>query len=154
MTTAIYHPDAPDLTTDDYIVLGCATCFYKEDGEVHQVEIIEAIPSSALEALFKGIPTSYKIACATTIGAVLNNGNFQIPADFPENAQFSEEFEERAFAAARTYKRREVAQSLIPLGTSHSDFTYSVERKRILNASRVVTKDDNVKQHSHTHQVL
>jgi hypothetical protein len=154
MTTAIYHPDAPDLTDDDYIVLGSGTCFYKEDGEVHQVEIIEPIPSAALEALFKGIPTSYTIACATTIGAVLNNGNFQVPVGFPENAQFSEEFEHRVFAAARTYKRREVAQSLIPLGTSHSNFTYSTERKRILNASRVVTKDDNVKQHSHTHQVL
>jgi hypothetical protein len=40
------------------------------------------------------------------------------------------------------------------LGTTKTDLNYSTERKRVLNAARVVTKDDNVKQHSHTHKVL
>jgi hypothetical protein len=66
MATAIAYPNTPDLTTDDYIVIGLATCFIKEDGEVHQVEVIEPIPSAALEAIVKGIPTSYKFACAIT----------------------------------------------------------------------------------------
>lgn len=147
------YPSAPDLTTDDYIVLGLATCFVKEDGEVYQVEVIEPIPSAALEALVKGIPTSYKFACGTSLGSILSSEK-QIPSEFPENAQFSDEFEQRAFSAARTYKRRESAKSLIPEGTCYKDFQYSIDRKRVLNASRVVTKDDNVKQHPNTHKVL
>ncbi|MCZ2201015.1 hypothetical protein [Cylindrospermopsis raciborskii] len=154
MTTAISHPNGLDLRTDDYIVIGLATCFYKEDGEVHELEIIEPIPSAALEAIIKGIPTSYKLACATTLGSILDGENLLLPSGFPETAQFSEEFLQRTFSATRTYKRRESAQSLIPLGTTKSDFNYSTERKRVLNAARVVTKEDNIKQHSHTHKVL
>ena len=54
--------EATDLAADDYLVVGLATCFVKEDGEVHEVEVIEPIPSAALEAIVKGIPTSYKLA--------------------------------------------------------------------------------------------
>ena len=154
MTTAISHPNGLDLRTDDYIVIGLATCFYKEDGEVHELEIIEPIPSAALEAIIKGIPTSYKLACATTLGSILDGENLLLPSGFPETAQFSQEFLQRTFSATRTYKRRESAQSLIPLGTTKSDFNYSTERKRVLNAARIVTKEDNIKQHSHTHKVL
>ncbi len=154
MTTTIDYPNAPDLATDDYVVIGLATCFVKEDGEVHQIEVIEPIPSAALEALVKGIPTSYKLASATTLGSVLNSDTLGLPDGFPESAQFGEEFVERAFAAARTYKRRESAKSLIPLGTTYTDLKYSIDRKRVLNAARVVTKEDNIKQHSHTHKVL
>lgn len=150
---AITYPNAPDLSADDYIVIGLATCFVKEDGEVHEVQIIEPIPSAALEAIVKGIPTSYKLAWATTMGSVLNSEP-QKPDIFPASAQFSEEFEQRAIAAARTYKARPVAQEHIPQGTSRDDFKFSTERKRVLNMQRVVTKEDNVKQHSHTHKVL
>lgn len=154
MPTATSYPNAPDLCADDYLILGLATCFFKEDGEVHEIKIIEPIPSAALEAILKGIPTSYQTVYAITMGAVLDGETPQKPADFPEDAQFGDEFTFRAIAAARTYKRRPVAQSHIPVGTSRHDFNYSVERKRVLNAKRVVTKDDNVKQHSHTHKVL
>ncbi|TAE57657.1 MAG: hypothetical protein EAZ76_12685 [Nostocales cyanobacterium] len=154
MTTTISYPNASDLTADDYIVIGLATCFYKEDGEVHQIEVIEPIPSAALEAIFKGIPTSYKLVCATTLGSVINGEELLLPAGFPNSAQFGDDFLLRIFSAARTYKRRESAQTLIPVGTTKTDLNYSTERKRILNASRVVSKEDNVKQHSHTHKVL
>jgi len=145
--------EATDLAADDYLVVGLATCFVKEDGEVHEVEVIEPIPSAALEAIVKGIPTSYKLALATTIGDVVAQLP-QKPAGFPDSAQFGDEFVFRAIAAARTYKRRDVATTHIPLGTSRDDFKYSIERKRVLNMSRTVTTDDNVKQHSHTHKVL
>ena len=154
MTTATSFPNAPDVSADDYLVLGLATCFYKEDGEVHEVKIIEPIPSAALEAILKGIPTSYEVACATTLGEVFVGETIQKPASFPEEAQFGDEFAQRAVATVRTYKRRPEAQLHISLGTSRSDFKYSLERKRVLNAHRVVTKEDNVKQHSHTHKVL
>lgn len=154
MATATSYPDAPDLCEDDYLLLGLATCFFKEDGEVHEVQVIEPIPSAAIEAILKGIPTSYQLICATTMGAVIDGENLQKPADFPEEAQFSDEFTFRTFAAVRTYKSKPAAKSHIPLGTTRNDFNYSVERKRVLNAQRVVRKEDNVKQHSHTHKVL
>jgi hypothetical protein len=154
MTTVTSYPNAPDLAAEDYIVIGLSTCFVKEDGEVHQIEVIEPIPSASLETLVKGTPTSFKLAYGTTLGSVLNENQPQIPPGFPETAQFGDDFVERAIAATRTYKRRETAQSLIPLGTTYTEFKYSTERKRVLNATRVVTKDDNVKQHSHTHKVL
>ncbi|WP_250123313.1 hypothetical protein [Chroococcidiopsis sp. CCMEE 29] len=154
MTTATSFPNAPDLSADDYLVIGLATCFIKEEGEVYEVQVIEPIPSAALEAIVKGIPTSYQMACATTLGAVLAGDTLQKPEGFPESAQFSDEFGQRAIAAARTYKRREVARSHIPQGTTRQDFKYSTERKRVLNTKRVVTKEDNVKQHAYTHKVL
>ena len=154
MTTATLFPNAPDISADDYLVLGLATCFYKEDGDVLEVKIIEPIPSAALEALIKGIPTSYQMAYAATLGEVFAGDTLQLPASFPAEAQFGDEFALRAVAAVRTYKRRPQAQSSIPLGNTYTDFNYSLERKRVLNASRVVSKDDNVKQHAYTHQVL
>ncbi len=145
--------DAPDLTADDYIALGVATCFFRDDDGVREVKVIEPIPSSALEALMKGIPTSYHIAAATTLGAVIGDIP-QIPASFPAECQLGNEFAYRCLAAARTFKRRPVAQTHIPQGETYTGFNYSTERKRVLNADRVVTKDDNVKQHAYTHQQL
>ncbi|WP_421657097.1 hypothetical protein [Leptothermofonsia sp. ETS-13] len=154
MTTATLMPEASDLSAEDYLVLGLATCFIKEEGEVHEVKVAEPIPSAALEAIVKGVPTSYSLAIATTVGAVLSGDTPQMPAEFPANTQFCDEFAYRAVAAARTYKARAVAQSLIPVGTTKTDFNYSTERKRVLNSQRIVRTEDNVKQHEYTHKVL
>jgi hypothetical protein len=142
---------APDLIAEDYVVLGLATCFLRNEDGVQQVRIIEPIPASALEALMKGVPTSYSKAIAVTIEAALNS---QLPADFTADAELAQEFGDRSIAAARTFKRRPEASTFIPLGTSYDRFIYSLERKRVLNPSRNVTKDDNVKQHAHTHAKL
>jgi hypothetical protein len=152
MTTT--YPDAPDLTADDYVLLGLATCFIKADGEVCQVKVVEPIPSAALEAILKGIPTSYEQATATTLGAVLTGDKPQLPAGFPAETQFCDEFAFRATAAARTYKSRPEAQAHIPVGTTKTDFNFSTERKRVLNSDRIIKTEDNVKQHAYTHQVL
>lgn len=154
MATATLFPTAPDLCADDYCVFGLATCFLKEDGEVYQVQVVEPIPSAALEALVKGIPTSYRLACAKSLGEVFLEDKPQIPTEFPAETQFCDDFAYRAIAAARTYKRRTEAQAHIPLGTIRDDLNYSLERKRILNAVNVVRTEDNVKQHAHTHKVL
>lgn len=84
--------------------------------------------------------------------SMVTSHSYQIASQ--SQLQLGEEFVARVFAAARTYKRRETAKSLIPLGTTYTEFKYSIERKRVLNAARVVTKEDNVKQHSHTHKIL
>ncbi len=154
MVTATLFPNAPDISTDDYCVFGLATCFLKDEGEFHQVQIVEPIPSAALEAVLKGIPTSYQLACAKLLKEVFADDTLQIPAEFPESVQFCDDFSSRAIAATRTYKSRPEAQVHIPLGTTRDDFNFSLERKRVLNAVNVVRTEDNVKQHSHTHKVL
>lgn len=145
---------APDFAADNYLVVGLATCFLKEEGEVHQVKVIEPIPSAALEAILKGVPTSYAMACGTTLGELNSGDSFKKPTEFPPEAQFCDDFAERALAAARTYKSRPEAQSHIPLGTTRNDFNYSTERKRVLNQTRVIRREDDVKQHEYTHKVL
>ncbi|MFB8792225.1 MAG: hypothetical protein U7123_26100 [Potamolinea sp.] len=154
MAAATSLNQAPDVSTDSYLVIGLASCFIKEDGEVHEVKVIEPIPSAALEAILKGIPTSYALACSTTLGELLVGESLQKPSEFPSEAQFCDDFAERAIAAARSYQTRLEAQSHIPLGTTRNDFKYSTERKRVLNQTRVVRKEDDVKQHEYTHQVL
>jgi hypothetical protein len=154
MTTATPYSNAPDVSTDDYLVVGLATCFIKDDDGVHEVKIAEPIPSAALEAITKGIPTSYQLACGTTLGSVLVEESPQLPTDFPPETQFCDEFAFRAIAAARTYKSRPVAQTHIPQGTTRQDFNFSLERKRVLNSERIIKTEDNVKQHAYTHEVL
>lgn len=146
--------NAPDLAADDYVVIGLATCFVKDEDGVHPVQVAEPIPSAALEAIVKGIPTSYETACATTIGAVLSTDQPQLPDGFPAQTQFCDEFAFRTIAAARTYKSRPTAQAHIPVGTTRQDWNFSLDRKRVLNSERLVKTEDNVKQHSHTHKVL
>lgn len=145
---------AEDISTQDYCVLGLSTCFLKQEGELHQVEIIEPIPSAALETLVKGIPTSYQFACAKLVKDLIKGDELQIPPEFPETAQLCDDFLSRLIATIRTYKARPQAQAYIPVGTKRDDFNYSLERKRVLNAVNVVRTEDNVKQHSHTHKVL
>ena len=36
----------------------------------------------------------------------------------------------------------------------NEDFNFSTEKKRVLNQENIVSKEDNIKQHSHTHKVL
>ncbi|OLP17842.1 hypothetical protein BST81_12310 [Leptolyngbya sp. 'hensonii'] len=155
MTTVVFYPDAPDLSTEDYLVLGLATCFIKEEGEVHELQVAEPIPSAALEAIVKGIPTSYQWAIGTNLGSIFpGESSPQLPGEFPAGIHLCEEFRQRAIAAARTYKRRPSAQTLIPAGTMRQDFNHSLDRKRILNSQRIVRTEDNVKQHEYTHKVL
>ena len=142
------------ITADDYCLFGLATCFVREEGETKEVEIIEPIPSAALEALLKGIPTSYKLAVAKNVGDVIDNNQVQKPPEFPPESQFSEDFVDRTFAATRTYKNKPSAKEHIAIGSCKTDLNYSVERKRVLNNLNIVSDDDNVKQHPHTHNKI
>jgi hypothetical protein len=154
MTLISLLSQAEDITLDDYCVFGLGTCFIKEDSEFHEVQIIEPIPSAALETIITGTPTSYQLACAKLVKEVVIGENVQIPSEFPATTQLCDNFIERMIAAVRTYKSRPQAQEYIPLATVRDDFNYSLERKRVLNAVNVVRLEDNVKQHSHTHKIL
>ncbi|MEO0949567.1 MAG: hypothetical protein AAFY11_15765 [Cyanobacteria bacterium J06641_5] len=147
--------NAPDLATEDYCAFGVATCFLKADGEVSQVEIVEPIPSAALEAILKGVPTSYRCLYGKTLGDVFTEEvEARKPAGLADGVQLCDDFANRAIAAARTYKRKPEATELVPVGQEHRETNYSLERKRVLNNSRAVSAEDNVKQHAYTHQVL
>jgi hypothetical protein len=150
----VMSPNVAEVPADSYVVLGLATCFIKEDGKLQPLKILEPIPSAALEALCKGIETSYEMAIATTLGEVLREGQGQMPATVPTDVQLCEDFGERVIAAARSYRACPALQSLIPLNQTKTDFNYSVERKRTLNIEREIRTEDNVKQHAYTHQVL
>ena len=145
---------ANEVAADDYVVIGLATCFVKKDNKLHPVKIVEPIPSAALEAILKGIPTSYEMAVATTVGAAWSNETPQAPPGFPAEAQFCDEFSFRLQATARSYRSRPIAQEHLAPGVVKTDFNFSTERKRMLNADRAVSTEDNIKQHSHTHKVL
>ncbi|MBL1209538.1 hypothetical protein [Geminocystis sp. GBBB08] len=142
------------ISQEDYCVFGLATCFIRDEGEIKEIQVIEPIPSAALEALFKEIPTSYQLVIATTIGEVILENTIEKPLEFPKDSQFCDDFVDRTFAATRTYKNKPSAQEYIKLGTSKSDFNYSLERKRVLNSVHKVSDDDNVKQHPNTHKIL
>jgi hypothetical protein len=152
MTTDILSTN--DVSANDYVVIGLATCFVKQDNKLHPLKIVEPIPSAALEAILKGIPTSYEMAVATTVGAVWVNDAPQAPPEFPTDAQFCDEFLFRLQATARSYSSRPAATEHIALGELKTDFNFSTERKRMLNADRAVSTEDNVKQHAYTHQTL
>lgn len=156
MSDTTLFSQASDLSQEDYCVLGLATCFVREDGEIEQLKVLEPIPSAALEAILKGIPTSYELACAKTLGEIFSNDTVNIPSELnaDQEIRLCDRFAERVAAATRTYKSRPEAKEHIPLGTVKQDFNYSLERKRVLNTTNVVNTEDNVKQHSHTHKVL
>lgn len=154
MASSAVFPNTPDISPDDYCVFGLARCFLREDGEVREVEVVEPIPSAALEALLKGIPTSYQFAYAKSLGEFYGESGHQIPPEFPPYAQLCNSFDERVIAACRTYKSRSEAKAHIPLGSKREDFNFSIEKKRVLNTVNVVRTEDNIKQHPHTHQVL
>ena len=145
---------ATDITTEDYCPFGIATCFIRSEGDIHQVKIIEPIPSAALEAILQGIPTSYEAIHGKNLGEIITEDELKIDEKFPQEAQFCDRFLERAIAAARTYKNRPEAKNHIPLGTVKTDLNYSLNKKRVLNQSTSVSVEDNVKQHEYTHKVL
>jgi hypothetical protein len=154
MTTATPLPQAPDLSTDSYLVVGLATCYVRADGETQQVTVLEPVPSAYLESVLGQVPTSYQQLQAITLGQVVAHDQPQPLPGMPAETQLGENFVDRAIAAARTYQSRPATAALIPVGSTYTDLNYSTEKKRVLNLQNVVTADDNVKQHDHTHKVL
>ncbi|MDX5438706.1 MAG: hypothetical protein LPK03_16010 [Pontibacter sp.] len=145
---------ATDLPADSYVVMALATCYLRNDGEVHEVALIEPVPSAHLETVLNGVTTSYKVLWATQLGAALQGDLPDAVANHSPKAQLCADFPQRVQAAARTYQSRPSAERLIPQGAVHTDMNYSTERKRVLNSQRKISKRDNVKQHKYTHEVL
>ncbi|MEM1240985.1 MAG: hypothetical protein AAGI45_14175 [Cyanobacteria bacterium P01_H01_bin.26] len=149
-------PPPAALSDSDYIIVGLAHCFAKQDGNVVPIKVLEPVPSAYFEALLQGVPTSYKTLYSLRLGEILKGDQptaNHLPAG-SRDAEFCQNFSERALAAARTYQTRADIQEKVPHGESFSDVNFSTEKKRILNASHKVTAEDNVKQHKYTHMTL
>lgn len=150
-------PSTPTVLSDsDYVIVGLAHCFTKQDGNMVPIKILEPIPSAYFEALKKGVPTSYKVLYGKQLGELIKEQQpivTNLPVD-PKDVQFCENFVERLLAAARTYQTKDNLQTLLPPGQTLTDINFSTEKKRILNASHKVTAEDNVKQHQYTHMTL
>ncbi len=145
------QPSANTLPDDSYLVVGLATCYLRHEGETVELQVLEPIPSAYLQSVLQGVPTSYSAICGTTIAQALALDLPEIAAD---PAQPCADFEERVQAAARTFQSRPEAVNLVPVGTLRRDLNYSTEKKRVLNSQRKISKNDNVKQHKYTHEVL
>ena len=151
MTIALTLP--PDLSSHDYLVIGIATCFRREEEETTALEILEPIPSAYLEALLQGIPTTYRWVQGTTLGN-LPDVTALAAAIAVSQVQVCENFQDRAIAAARTYQARPGAAALLGTDNPRTDLNYSTEKKRVLNLKTVVKTEDNVRQHEYTHKRL
>lgn len=144
---------APDLAAADYVVVGVATCFRRQEDELVTLKVLEPIPSAYLEALLQGIPTAYELVMATTVGDLLETDQLLSQTGIAD-VHICENFGDRVIAAARTYQGHPTAQTLIPAGTQRTDLNYSTEKKRVLNFKNIVKAEDNVRQHAYTHKKL
>lgn len=144
------------LSDNDYVIVGLAYCFTKQDGNIVPVKILEPVPSAYFEALLKGVPTSYKTLHGLKLGDIVQDTQPIKPCLTVDthDAAFCENFSERARAAARTYQTREDLQRSVPYGQTYDNVNFSTAKKRVLNATHQVTTEDNVKQHKYTHMTL
>lgn len=153
MSGAINSASSSVDMTNDYLVVGLACCYQLEDGDLKALRVLEPIPSAYLEALFQGVPTSYRCVWGTTVGAMLS-GDMGLDSLDAEDVKLCQNFVGRVEAAARTYQTRPEAKEWVQLGGTRTDLNHSTERKRILNLQNAVTAEDNVRQHRYTHQTL
>lgn len=145
----------------EYVVIGIATCFQKDDeGRLQEVLVAEPIPATDLDCLAQGIrTTSYQMIYAATYAEVVQQDHPALPADIFLNSIPGSDFVARTQAATRTYRAKPEFRHL-PLHevctTEKGVFRlkYSAEPRRIINTLEKVSDTDNIKQHSHTHQVL
>lgn len=144
---------APELKASDYIVLGVATCFLRGEGELEVIKVLEPIPSAYLQTVMQGIPTSYEMVMATTLGALMDCAEPEQITSV-SGVRFCENIRDRTIAAARTYQNNGEAEVLLPIGTQRTNLNYSTEKKRVLNLDNIVKAEDNIRQHAYTHKTL
>merc|ERR1712167_431068 len=125
------------------------------NGKLVEKFLIEPVGAAGLEAMTKGMATSYSHVYGGTIGLAraLESAN-QIEELLPEEfhgAELAENFEARCQAATRTWDRpypRESLLTIVPVGSTRDDFNFTTEgdNKRVLNVKHEVNDSDNIKQ--------
>lgn len=160
-TTQI-HLSANEVQGLEYVVIGVATCFQRNDeGRLDEVLVAEPIPAADLDCLAKAVrETSYHLLYATTYAEIIQDDHPQLPSDvIPSNVVPAENFVERVQAATRTYRSKPEFRHIPLHEICTSDqgvfkLRPNLEPKRIINAVTEVNDADNIKQHSHTHKAL
>ena len=103
----------PEYFDADYIVLGIAHCFVKDDNaKLSDIFVVEAIPAGAVECMDNGGVTCYKHSTATNLGVALKQDLSLLPPEFAE-AKFAEDFAFRTKCASRTWKRQHPQENLL-----------------------------------------
>lgn len=143
------HGANPEWQDDDYIVLGLAHCFRKdENGKLQDAFVVEPVTAGTLECMENGGTTCYKCVTATTLGVALKEDLSLLPVEM-QAGSICDEFEFRALCASRTWKRDHPQQNLlhiVPRDGVKSEYNFSLQDKRVLNAEVVVNDSDNIKQ--------
>lgn len=146
----------------EYVVLGVATCFQRDqEGRLQEIQVAEPVPAAELDCLAQGVrSTSYTRLYATTYGEIVQNDQPYLPADvIPAGVKPVLDFVPRVQAATRTYRAKPEFKH-IPLHESCTTdlgvFTlnHNPDPKRIINGVEQVSDADNVKQHAYTHKAL
>lgn len=139
----------PEWSEDDYIVLGLAHCFRKdENGKLVDALVVEPVTAGTLECMENGGVTCYKCVTATTLGVALKEDLSLLPAEM-QSGSVCEEFNFRAKCASRTWKRDHPQQNLlhlVPKDGVKSDYNFNLQDKRVLGVEVVVNDSDNIKQ--------
>lgn len=130
------------LEDDLYLALGRAHCFAmnKGGGKLDEKIIVEPIGAAGLEAMSKGMATSYTHVFGSTLGHArkmlldaTENKDFQehLPKEF-QGAELAENFEARCEAATRTWDRPHPRETLMYVKIDHEDayHTCSVQQVR------------------------
>ena len=151
-----------DIQGLDYLVLGVATCFTRnEEGRLQQILVAEPVPAAELDCLHSASrTTSYQLLYATTYAELVRGDSPLLPQDIvPEGTLVCKDFVERAQAATRSYRAKPDFKHLAIGDIASTDsntfpLKFSSEPKRVLNVDYEPSDEDNVKQHAHTHVKL
>nr|ABK22041.1 unknown [Picea sitchensis] len=138
----------PDWTESDFVAVGLAHCFRELDEKLVDYFVIEPIPSASVESMYNGAATSYKCIVGSTLGEVLKQEVGLLPEEL-RGGVFAQNFDFRAKAASRTWKKSYAQENLLqlaPIGVVKKDFNFSLEEKRILGVIFEVKDEDNIKQ--------
>lgn len=95
--------------------LGRANCFTMSSsggGKLNERFIIEPIPAAGLEAMSKGMTTSYTVVYGATLGQALAKDMSKLPNEFAD-AEFGTNFKARCEFAARTWDRNFAREMLM-----------------------------------------
>ena len=143
------HGQDPEWSDDDYVVLGLAHCFRKdENGKLVDAFVVEPVTAGTLECMENGGVTCYKCVTATTLGVALKEDLSLLPGEFLSGS-ICDEFNFRAKCASRTWKRDHPQQNLlhiVPKDGVKSEYNFSLQDKRVLGVEVVVNDSDNIKQ--------
>lgn len=138
----------PEWAESDFVAIGLAHCFQELNGKLVNYFIIEPIPSASVESMYNGAATSYKCIVGSTLGEVLKQDVELLPEEL-RGGVFAQNFDYRAKAASRTWKKTYAQENLLqlaPIGVVKKDFNFSLEEKRILGVVYEVKDEDNIKQ--------